>query len=43
MHEVIFHPQDAHGVMVVLAAYPDIHPATVAINAGYKEKGLYDL
>lgn len=43
MHEVIFHPKDAHGVMVVLAAYPDIHPATVAIKTGYKEKGIYGL
>ena len=43
MHEVIFHPEDAHGVMIALAAYPDIHPATVAIKTGYKDKGLYRL
>lgn len=43
MHEVIFHPRDAHGVMIALAAYPDIHPATVAIKTGYKETGVYGL
>lgn len=30
MREVAFHPKDAHGVEIVLAQYPDIHPATVA-------------
>jgi len=30
MREVAFHPKDAYGVEIVLAEYPDIHPATVA-------------
>lgn len=30
MREVAFHPKDAHGVEIILCAYPDRHPATVA-------------
>ncbi len=30
MREVAFHPKDSFGVEIVLAEYPEIHPATVA-------------
>jgi len=30
MREVAFHPKDAYGVEIVLAEYPEMHPATVA-------------
>lgn len=34
LHEVAFHPSAAHGVRIVLAAYPEAHPATIAVQAG---------
>lgn len=43
MHEVIFRPRAAHRVMSALAAYPGIHPATVAIKTGYPDSGAYGL
>jgi len=30
MREVAFHPKDTYGVEIVLAEYPEMHPATVA-------------
>ncbi len=30
MREVAFHPKNSHGVQIVLAEYPDRHPATIA-------------
>ncbi len=30
MREVAFHPKGSHGVQIVLAEYPDRHPATIA-------------
>ena len=30
MREVAFHPKDSYGVEIVLAEYPEMHPATVA-------------
>ena len=30
MREVAFHPKGSHGVEIVLAEYPEMHPATVA-------------
>lgn len=32
MREVAFHPRDTYGVEIVLAEYPEMHPATVAAN-----------
>ncbi len=34
LKEVIFHPKDTHGVMVILAEYEDVHPATAAVAMG---------
>lgn len=31
LKEAMFHPKDAHGVMVILAEYEDVHPATAAV------------
>ncbi len=33
MREVAFHPKDSFGVEIVLAEYPEKHPATVAARA----------
>ncbi|WP_425089053.1 VOC family protein [Stappia sp.] len=33
LREVAFHPARAHGLQIVLAAYPDPHPATAAALA----------
>lgn len=33
MREVAFHPSKAHGMQIVLAEYPEAHPATVAVTA----------
>ncbi|WP_417629129.1 VOC family protein [Pararhodobacter aggregans] len=34
LREVAFHPRDAHGLRIVLAAYPEAHPASVAVLGG---------
>ena len=34
LREVGFHPKNAYGVEIVLAEYPEKHPATVAAEAG---------
>lgn len=31
LREVAFHPRDAHGLRIVLAEYPEHHPATAAV------------
>ncbi len=31
LKEVMFHPKDTHGVMIILAEYRDVHPATAAV------------
>ncbi|MBT7697599.1 MAG: hypothetical protein HN737_09345, partial [Desulfobacterales bacterium] len=30
MREVAFHPKDSHGMQIILAEYPEMHPGTVA-------------
>ncbi len=32
MREVAFHPKGSHGVQIVLAEYPELHPGTVAAH-----------
>lgn len=34
LREVAYHPDAAHGLRIVLAAYPEAHPASVAVLAG---------
>ena len=34
MREVAFHPAKAHGLQIVLAEYPERHPATEAVLGG---------
>ena len=34
LREVAFHPEAAHGLRIVLAAYPEAHPASVAVMQG---------
>ena len=34
LREVAFHPKNAYGVEIVLAEYPEKHPATVAAESG---------
>ncbi|MGY6535517.1 MAG: VOC family protein [Pararhodobacter sp.] len=36
MREVAFHPSGAHGMQIVLAAYPEQHPATVAVMSQHR-------
>ncbi|MBS7250144.1 MAG: hypothetical protein KIH08_06085 [Candidatus Freyarchaeota archaeon] len=31
LKEVMFHPKDTHGVMIILAEYREVHPATAAV------------
>jgi methylmalonyl-CoA/ethylmalonyl-CoA epimerase len=31
LKESMFHPKNTHGVMIILAEYEDIHPATAAV------------
>lgn len=34
LREVAFHPSKAHGLQIVLAEYPEPHPATTAVSQG---------
>jgi catechol 2,3-dioxygenase-like lactoylglutathione lyase family enzyme len=38
MREVAFHPKESFGVEIVLAEYPEKHPATVAVMSGMGER-----
>ena len=38
MREVAFHPKDSYGVEIVLAQYPEKHPATIAAWSDGKDQ-----
>lgn len=38
MREVAFHPKESFGVEIVLAEYPEKHPATVAVRSGMEDR-----